>query len=296
MSRYFSFQQLATIHEYTDRDVRFTVTHHEDFRVVKAPHSDEVIVREGDKIGCSNRRAWLVAAMESHTDPISRFLAAMKPFPLPKNILVTSPLQTYAPVIDERHVSGTFEEVAESGKRFSLQGADAIVILKRDDCLPPFTRLIFVREDLEARQKAALIPWIEEIIVTRQYLSVYGARMADAYYLARSICLRSGIRWDYEGSYQTGTAPPFVSRDGQKYTINAYRDFGRTGGTQWSWIPQICRLQDGWSCPQSLAVSLESNLIAEWVFAIGVESICNDCGTRTSESGQIILCPVCYPT
>ncbi len=271
---YLTYEELSTLGRIGDDTLFAKITRKPNgVLAVLGSISGFTNVPPGGRIGYAEGRVWAASSLQ-HRDPIRAFLAGIC---LPQGAVHLHDDVEYCPNTHERFVAGMFsEEEGEHGMRI-IVGGDAIVIIERGDLSPPYLESLVVRSHNEDERRD-LIPWIREAMLTKLYVQTQGQRMDAAYYMARSICIASGIRWDSKAIFLEGK----TFKDGDAvYAIHAYRDLGSEARKDQCWIPHIREVRSDYDVHLSIAESLESGLLRRWVTALNASQICNVCYENT---------------
>ncbi|UPA22266.1 hypothetical protein K8942_04415 [Candidatus Peribacteria bacterium] len=275
-NQYFTFEELLAIDQFgSEEDGGFRVIPKNGHVRVAGSISGYVSVLPGGRIGFDEGHVW-TASRPENDDPIRSFMALLL---LPQEILIETGDVCYCPNEHERFVAGSFtESVGEHGMRI-IHGGDAVAVIERSDIEPPYIVTLKVNQK-GGKEREELLHWLREATLTEGYLRFHGHRMRKSYYLARSICLRSGISWNSQQICQEGK--PFTSHTGQTYRVYAYRDIGFDGRRRdQAWIPHISVETNGYQNHLCLAEALRTMVLRDWATAVRALNVCNVCNKDT---------------
>ncbi len=288
MAVYLWFDQLETLSQFGNEGQGvLTIEKLDPHILVKGSVTGEVPLMPGQKVGFENGRVWLAGGF--YDDPIRNLFSTMS---LSRKIIVEDEDIEYDPLQHDRFVAGAFTESEGFAGMRVVHGGDAVAVIERGSRLPPYIDAVAVR--LQSKEERAdLIPWLREALMSRGYLTEHGRRIDNAFYMARSICFKSGIVWDSPHLMQNGRS--FIAADGSLYTLHAYR---RSNSEECDftpdrhWIPHITHI-----CPDyndrhvCIADALMYGLILEWATALECIEICNLCGAPLNRpSDEVINC------
>lgn len=288
MRRFFSFDQLLQMSSGSqDPRNQFTVRQEGDKLVVIGTHNQVTLV-PGSEMGCRDGDVWIPPNPHIEKDPLRKFLLMSR---LSLRLLRYEAVADYDRHRHERFVAGNHEEGEGISKGATgIYNGDLVLVARRGNGFPLQIQSITVNPRLPFVHREELIPWLEEMIVTPEFMKHSLEKMPEAYDLARRICLRSGLRWNRNVLHQTGA---HFRHKGVRHTIHLCRDFGRRDGEKMSWIPQIRRQLNGWSCALPLVECLNTGLLKEWAFSAEVFEYCGECGRYLVPVGSHKICPDC---
>lgn len=250
-----------------------TVSRNGDSIVVTSPFGVRLVLGPNDRLGYDEGRIWM-ASPQDQGDPLLNFLSRLN---LSPDLVVDDDEVVYSPHHQRRLVAGEFRETEGSAGTRVIHGGDAVVVLHRSDRIPPYIDKIVVRSRDE-QEREDLLSWLREAMISRGYWQEHSNRMAHAYYLARSICFKTGMTWTHPGLFQRGRS--FTSCRGKLYVICAYRSMeGGTITPDREWIPHIMEVRDDYNRHVCLAEALVTRMLLDWARSVGALNICNLCGS-----------------